>query len=137
MSRPDSRALTVTTTKDRQNITWAITIVTKPRMLSTPAATNIASSDDPMTTSGVAMGRKITRLETDLPWKECLTSANAINVPRMVARTVAVALTARLRRRDSHSPSGSQMLDQFAQVNASKWADADLPDGSLNESATM
>ena len=66
---PDSRAFTVTTTKDRQNITCAITMVTKPSTPSKPSATNIASRDEPITTSGVAIGRKMTRLDVDRPRK--------------------------------------------------------------------
>src|SRR3712207_7231669 len=56
------------------------------------------------------------------PRKECRTSANAISEPSAVARMVAVALTARLSRTDSHSPSGSQMLDQLFHVNESNCA---------------
>ena len=46
-----------------------------------------------MTTSGVAIGRKMTRLDADRPRKVWRTSANAIRVPSTVARIVAVMLT--------------------------------------------
>ena len=134
---PASLAFTVTTTNDRQNSTWAITIVVKPSAPSIPTETNIASSEDPMTTSGVAIGRKISRFEAALPRKECRTRANAISVPRTVASTVAVRLTAMLSRSESHRPSGSQIDVQLLQVNDSNSAVAERPDGWLNESAKM
>src|SRR5919112_2741980 len=136
-SSPMSRALTVTTTNDRQNITWAMTIVMNPSTLSRPSDTNIASSEAPMTTSGVAIGRKITRFAVLRPRKLCRTSAKAIRVPRIVASTVAVRLTAMLSRSEAQSPSGSQIDVQLLSVNASNWAVADRPEGWLNDSATM
>ena len=48
-------------------MTCAITIVPKPSGRRSPAATNIASSDEPITTSGVAIGRKMTRLDVRPP----------------------------------------------------------------------
>ena len=59
---PDNRALTVTTTKDRQNMMWATRIVQNPSWPAKPAATNRASSDEPITISGEAIGRKMNRL---------------------------------------------------------------------------
>ena len=78
-----------------------------------------------MTTSGVAIGRKITRLDVDRPRKEWRTSANAISVPSTVARSVAVRLTPMLSRSDSQRPSGSQIVVQLLQVKASNSAVAD------------
>src|SRR6476659_5716720 len=134
---PTRRAFTVTTTNDRQNITWAMTIVTNPRTPSKPNATNMASSDEPMTTSGVAIGKKMTRLDVARPRNVCRTSANAISVPNRVARMVAVMLTSKLSRKDSHSPSGSQIDVQLLHVNDSNCAVADLPLGWLNDNAMM
>ena len=62
---PASRALTVTTTKDRQNMMCATRIVQKPSWPPKPAATNSASSEEPITISGEAIGRKISRLVDD------------------------------------------------------------------------
>ena len=87
-----------------------------------------------MTTSGVAIGRKISRLEAPRPRNECRTRAKAIRVPSTVASIVAVKLIARLSRTESHRPAGSQMLVQLLQVNDSNWAVADRPLGWLNES---
>ena len=50
-----------------------------------PAPTNSASSDEPITISGAAIGRKITRLAAERPRNRCRTSANAARVPRIVA----------------------------------------------------
>ena len=54
-----------------------------------------------------------------------------------MASTVAVRLTPMLSRSDSHSPSGSQMVVQLLQVNASNCAVAERPVGWLNDSAMM
>ena len=134
---PTSRAFTVTTTKDRQKSVCAITMVMKPSTLSNPTDTNMASSDEPITTSGVAIGRKITRFEADRPRNEWRTRANAISVPSNVASRVAVMATPKLSWRDSHSPSGSQIDVQLPQVNDSNSAVAERPDGWLNDSAKM
>ncbi len=76
-------------------------------------------------------------MDDDRPRKEWRTSAKAISVPRIVAITVAVTPTARLSRRDSHSPSGSQIDVQLLHVNDSNSAVAERPDGWLNDSAKM
>jgi hypothetical protein len=76
----------------------------------------MASNDEPITTSGVAMGKKMTRFEVDRPRNECRTRANAIKVPSSVARIVAVMLIPKLSFSDSHRPAGSQMVDQLFQV---------------------
>ena len=60
-------ALTVTTTNEIQNITWAITVVQKPGLI--PKFKNIASKDAPRTISGVAIGRNINKLVVLLPRK--------------------------------------------------------------------
>src|SRR6476659_895903 len=134
---PTRRALTVTTTKDRQNSTCAITIVMKPSTLSKPTETNMASSDDPITTSGVAIGRKITRFAAPRHRNEWRTSAKAISVPRIEDRMVAGMLTSKLSVREAQSPSGSQIDVQLLHVKDSNWAVAERPDGWLNDSAKM
>ena len=91
-----------------------------------------------MTTSGVAIGRKMTRFDAARPRNECRTSANAISVPSTVARIVAVMLTAKLSLSDSHRPVGlADRLVQLFQVNDSNWAVADRPVGWLKDSAKM
>ena len=64
-----------------------MTIVQKPG--SSPMLRNSESSEAPSTTSGVAIGRKISRLVADRPRNRCLASANATIVPSRVAATVA------------------------------------------------
>ena len=64
---PASRERTVTTTNERQNMMCAIRIVQKPSCPAKPAPTNSASSEEPSTISGAAIGRKITRLAADRP----------------------------------------------------------------------
>ncbi len=134
---PERRALTVTTTNDMQNSTWAITIVKKPRMPLNPEAMKSASSEDPITISGVAIGRKISTLVLDRPTNWWRTSPNASSVPSSVARIVAVMLTWKLSLSEEHIPSGSQMVLQLPQVNAFHCAEAERPDGLLNDSAMM
>ena len=90
-----------------------------------------------MTTSGVAIGRKMTRFAVLRPRKLCRTSAKAISVPRTVASTVAGRLIPMLSRREAHIPSGSQTDVQLSRVNASNCAVADRPEGWLKDSATM
>ena len=53
----------------------------KPSVPASPALVNSASSEEPITTSGVAIGRKISRLVVARPRKRCRTSANATSVP--------------------------------------------------------
>jgi hypothetical protein len=60
LSNPARRAFTVTTTKLTVNRMCAMTMVAKP--VATPALTNRVSSEAPMTTSGVAIGRNTSRL---------------------------------------------------------------------------
>jgi len=84
-----SRAFTVTTTKLTLNRMWPIRIVPNPRC--TPRLRNSASSDEPMTTSGVAIGRKIRKFVGVRPVKRWRTRANAISVPSAVAAIVASA----------------------------------------------
>ena len=96
-----------------------------------------ASSEEPITTSAVAIGRKIRMFAAPLPRNECRTRPNASKVPRSVEMMVAVMLTSKLSLRAEHIPCGSQMVRQLPQVNVFHCADADRPDGWLNESAMM
>src|SRR5262245_11452599 len=116
---PVSRAFTVTTTNDRQNITCAISSVQNPTLPPDPLDTNNASSDAPSTISGVAIGKKITRLVVDRPRNRCRTIANAIIVPSAVAITVASRPIRRLVLTASHSPYGWHGCSQLFQVNPS------------------
>jgi hypothetical protein len=52
-------------------------------------AKNMARSDAPNTTSGVAIGRKIKRFVAERPRNLCRPNAKAISVPKIVAVTVA------------------------------------------------
>ncbi len=106
MSIPDSRAFTVTTTNDRQNITCAIRIVQNPSRPPSPPETNNASRDEPSTISGEAIGRKMNRFVAARPRKRCRTIANAIKVPSAVAITVATRPIRRLVLTASQSPNG-------------------------------
>ena len=81
---------------------------------------NSASSDEPITTSGVAIGRKISRLVAARPRNRCRTSANATSVPSMVAPRVARKPICRLVTTEAHMPAGSHGCSQLSQVNASK-----------------
>ncbi|MFC7482491.1 hypothetical protein ACFQX7_24165 [Luedemannella flava] len=111
---PASRAFTVTTTNDTQNITCAMSTVTKPSGM--PAETNRASSDEPMTTSGVAIGRKISRLVDARPLNRCRASANDISVPRIVATTVAIRPMSRLLITASRISPGRSAECQYSVV---------------------
>ena len=59
-SKPINLDRTTTTTKLIENITWASSRVVKPSAM--PETTNIESSAAPITISGVAIGRTISRL---------------------------------------------------------------------------
>lgn len=117
-SMPASRAFTVTTTNDTQNITCAMTMVQKP--CGTPAATKRASSEVPITSSGVAIGRKISPLIPARPLKPCRTRANAISVPRTVATNVAIRPISMLRPTASHMSAVAQGCFQLSRVNSLK-----------------
>ena len=79
----------------------------KPRLPDRPALVNSASSEEPITTSGVAIGRKISRLVAARPRNRCRTSANATSVPRTVAPTVARKPICRLVTTEPHMPLGA------------------------------
>ena len=83
-------------------------------------ATNSASSEEPITISGEAIGRNVNTLATDRPRKRCRTSANAISVPRMVATSVASSPIWIDSTTESHMPSGSQGFAQLCRVNSLK-----------------
>ena len=61
------RAFTVTTTKEIQNMTCAITVGQKPGLMWNTR--NKESRDAPKTISGVAIGKKIKRFEDERPLK--------------------------------------------------------------------
>jgi hypothetical protein len=65
-----------------------MTMVQKPGLIR--RFKNIASSEAPSTTSGVAIGKKIKRFVDDRPLNLCLPIAKAIIVPKIVARIVEI-----------------------------------------------
>ena len=93
---------------------WAIRIVQKPSWPPKPAATNSASSEEPITISGEAIGRKMSRFIADRPAKSCRTSANAISVPRIVATMVASRPISMLRPTACTSPGSAQGCSQLS-----------------------
>jgi hypothetical protein len=125
--------LTVTTTKLMQNMMWAITMVQKPS--GTPALRKSASSDAPSTTSGVAIGRKISRLVDARPRNRWRASANAIIVPRTVDARVASAPILRLLTRALQTSGAPHGLDHFSVVKPRQFR-LDLPE-SLNENTNV
>src|SRR6478609_7327173 len=116
---PASRDLTVTTTNDRQNMMCAIRIVPKPSEPEKPAETKSASSDEPSTISGAAIGRKISRFVDDRNAKLQRTSANAASVPRIVDTIVARNPIWMLFQSASHMPSAPQKFVQLSRVKPS------------------
>ena len=88
-----------------QNMMCAIRIVVAPSGIC--RLTNSVSSDDPITTSGVAIGMKISTLVVDRPRKRCRAIANATSVPRIVATIVASSPIRRLSPSESHMPGGT------------------------------
>ena len=88
----------------------AIRIVQKPSWPANPLVTNSASSEEPITISGEAIGRKMNTLAAERPRKRCRTSAKAISVPRMVATSVASRPIWMDSTTESHMPSGSHGL---------------------------
>ena len=118
---PASRALTVTTTNERQNMMCAIRIVQKPSCPAKPAATNRASSEEPITISGEAIGRKISRFIDERPAKSWRTSANAARVPRSVATSVASRPISHAAAQRLRTCSGRRRgCSQLSRVNPSK-----------------
>ena len=111
------RAFTATMTKLMQNITCAMTIVVKPRLKTPPRLRNRVSSDAAITTSGVAIGRKISMLITVRPPNRCRASANATIVPRTVEITVEVTPMIRLFWTDWQTSGAPHGFDQFFSVN--------------------
>ena len=88
----------------------------------------------PITSSGVAIGRKISTLIPDRPRNRCRTSANAIRVPSTVATTVARKPICTLRTTASHMSEVAHGCRQLSSVNSLKSYDSRL-DGRLNDSA--
>ena len=77
----------MTTTKEIQNTTCAITVGQKPGLIL--KTKNSESSEAPRTISGVAIGKKIRRLELERPLNLYRPIAKAIIVPRIVEKIVA------------------------------------------------
>ncbi len=87
-SKSTSRARTVTTTNEMQNITCAMKIVQNPSVNSVWLR-NSVSSEAPSTISGAAIGRKMRKFSGPRPRKRCRTSASAISAPSAVAEMLA------------------------------------------------
>jgi hypothetical protein len=115
-SSPARRAFTVTTTKDRQNRMCATTTVQNPS--GTRSVTNNASSDEPITTSGVAIGRKISTFVVDRPRNRCRARANAISVPSTVATSVATRAMPTLIRSAAPMPAAPNGSSQYSSVHS-------------------
>jgi hypothetical protein len=107
--------LTVTTTKLMQNMMWAMMIVPVPS--GAPRLRNRASSEAPRTTSGVAIGRKISRFVAARPLKRCRTSANEMSVPSRVATAVEMTAICRLTPTASQMVGSRQMLSHASSEN--------------------
>src|SRR3954451_21135343 len=124
------RAFTVTTTKLMQNKMWATRMVRNPRL--TLRLMNNASNDEPITTSGVAIGRKIRRVVGVRPRNRGRASAKAMRVPRIVAAIVDRMPIFRLRVTDEQMPGASQTWLQFLVVKPCQ-VKLNRPRGLLNE----
>ena len=95
----------MTTTKLRQNITWAMKTVQKPSSTAPRNPwTKIVRRLAPRTISGVAIGTNTSVFAAALPRKRCRTRAKAIIVPRMVATSVDSAPIRRDTPSASHTP---------------------------------
>ena len=123
----------MTTTNEMQNITWAMTMVPKPRL--TPRLRNRASSEAPSTTSGVAIGRKMVRFVAVRPRNRCRASAKAIIVPRTVATSVARTPIFRLFARAGQTSGAPHGFFHLSRVKPFQEM-FDLPE-SLNENANV
>ncbi len=100
---------------------WAIRIVQKPSgICQSPQymLRNSASSEEPRTTSGVAIGRKISRFVVERPRKRWRTSAKEISVPRMVPTIVANSAIDALTPTDRQIVGSSQMFVQASRENS-------------------
>ncbi len=123
----------MTTTNEMQNMTCAMTIVLKPRLIF--RLRNSASSEAPRTTSGVAIGRKIVRLVAVRPRNRCRASAKAIIVPSTVAIRVASTPIFRLLPRAGQTSGPPHGFFHLSRVNP-RQAMLDLPE-SLNEKTSV
>ena len=132
-SKDAMRAFTVTTTKEMQNMMCAITVVKNPGLILKDR--NIASSDAPITTSGVAIGKKIKRLVVERPLNEWRPSANAIKVPNNVANKVDNRPTFIELPNAVQTSGAPHGFCQLAKVNP-RQVRLDLP-ASLNENAKV
>jgi len=116
------------------NMMWATTTVTIPS--GNFMFKNSASRLAPITTSGVAIGRKISRFVVDRPRKRCRTRANEIIVPRTVAISVEMMPIWMLVTKEEHTPGTPHRFDQASVEN---WFQdrLNLPTGLLNDRTAM
>ena len=116
-----------------QNITWAMTMVQKPRLIL--RLRKRASSEAPRTTSGVAIGRKMVRLVVVRPRNRCRARANAIMVPSTVSARVASRPILRLLPRAGQTSGAPHGFCHFSSVKPFQ-AMLDLPE-SLKEKTSV
>jgi hypothetical protein len=116
-----------------QNVTCAQTTVQKPS--GTPAATNSVSSEEPSTTSGVAIGSTTNPSTAPAPRSRYRAIANAISVPSTVAIPVTTRAISALRATAAHIPAGAHGSAQLSTVNRWRSYERRL-DGRLNDNAT-
>ena len=96
---------------------WAMRMVVRP--VGIPMAMKRVSRLEPMTTSGVAIGMKMSRFVADRPWKRWRPRAKAIIVPRTVATREAMSPTCRLSPSALQMPGGPHGLSHASSVG---WA---------------
>ena len=114
-------------------MTWAITIVQKPGLIR--RFRNIARSDAPSTTSGVAIGRNIKRFVVFLPLNLCRPIAKAIIVPKIVASSVEIIPICNELATAVQTCGAPQGFFQLSRVKPFQ-TKLDLP-ASLNENANV
>jgi hypothetical protein len=108
--------LTATTTNEMQNMMCAM--VTAVRPAGRPIMRNRVSRLEPMTTSGVAIGMKMSRLVADRALNRYRPRANAMAVPSMVATTEAISPICSDRLSDSQMPCAPHGFSQASVENS-------------------
>ena len=94
---------------------WAMRIVIEPEGHA-PWLTNRVSRHEPMTTSGVAIGMKMSRFVAARPRNRCRPSAKAIIVPSTVATSEAMSPICRLSPSELQMPGAAHGCSQASSV---------------------
>jgi hypothetical protein len=105
----------VTTTKETQKTTWAITIGQKPGL--TCSTRKSERIEEPRTISGVAMGRKIRRFDADRPLNAYRPIAKAMSVPNIVEKIVTSIPILIEFPSASQTRGAAQGFNHFSKVN--------------------